>query len=88
MNKFRIISITNNDYILENECSKYNLNMIFYIDDKIEVGDIIYLPVNILREVNIYAFGPINNRDINLDENDIIKIITKDKEMYLQRYYG
>ena len=37
------------------------------------------------EENNIYTYGPIEE---NSDIKDLIKVIKKNKEIYLQRYYG
>ena len=44
-----------------------------------------YLPDNVLNEINLYAYGPIKE---GAKEEDIIKVISNDKEIYLERYYG
>lgn len=77
-----------NNYTLENNNNKYNLVINFYGDNIPTIGDFIYLPEEILENINIYNFGPINNNISTISEEEIIKIITKNKEYYLQRYYG
>ena len=88
MRKVKIVYKDNYDYILEDiNGSKYNLNISFIGDVVPGVNDYIYLSDDILREVNIYTFGPLKD-DINLSDSDIIKAIIGDCEYYFQRYYG
>ena len=64
---------------------EYKLNIEF-IDLILNIGDIIYLDKNLLNDNNLYTYGKVNNT--KLDLNDYIKVITKDKEYLLERYYG
>lgn len=89
MEKLKVITISNNDYVLiDNNKKKYKLNMIFEDTEQLKIGDYIYISNNILTELNIFTFGPINYLDNNITTNDLIKVITLNKEYYLQRYYG
>lgn len=85
MKKVTVIEINGYIYTLEDEDNKrYKINIEFY-DTKIDIGDIIYLNEKVLKETNLYAYGPINER-AKID--DLIKIVKNDKNIYLQRYYG
>ena len=76
--------IKDNDYTLIDDFNNsYFVNMKFYIEYKLEIGDIIYLPKSILIETNSYAFGKIEPENKNAE--DIIKVVTNKKEIYLQR---
>ena len=87
MIKLRVIDKNKYDYLLEdNENNKYKINIEFY-DIEVNIGDYIYLNEKILDEKNIYTFGPLIE-DKNIKEEDIIKIIKNNEEIYLQRYYG
>ena len=90
MRKLQILKINNYDYLLKSEDNrKYNLNLQFYyLGNELKEKDCLYVSEKILDENNFYSFGPINSADINIDEDDIIKIILDNKEIYLQRYYG
>ena len=88
MIKTEIISINNYDYILSDGNSNYYLNLEFYdLDNKLNIGNIIYIPKKLLKNNSVYTYGKINeNKKENTDE--YIKIISNNKEIYLQRYYG
>lgn len=88
MIKTEIISINNYDYILSDGNSNYHLNLEFYdLDNKLNIGNIIYIPKKLLKNNSVYTYGKINkNKKENTDE--YIKIISNNKEIYLQRYYG
>ena len=88
MIKTVIISINNYDYVLSDGNNNYNLNLEFYdLANKLNIGDIIYIPSKLLKNNSVYTYGKINeNKKDNIDE--YIKIISNKKEIYLQRYYG
>ena len=88
MIKTEIISINNYDYILSDGNNNYNLNLEFYnLDNKLNIGDIIYIPSKLLVKNGVYTYGKIKDKKYkNIDE--YIKIISNNKEIYLQRYYG
>ena len=88
MIKTEIISINNYDYILSDGNSNYHLNLEFYdLDNKLNIGNIIYIPSKLLKNNSVYTYGKINeNKKENTDE--YIKIISNNKEIFLQRYYG
>lgn len=72
-------------YVLEDKDGRnYRKNIEFY-DTEIHEGDYIYISDDVLKEINLYAYGPIQE-DASVE--DLIKIIHNDKEIYLQRYYG
>lgn len=88
MKKLRIIDINYTDYTLVDKNNReYVVNIKFYIDEKVKVGDIIFLPKSVLKEVNCYAYGPLNSKK-NINDEDIIKLITSRNNYYLERYYG
>lgn len=84
MKKVRVKEINGYDYVLEDIDNTYTLNIEFY-DVEVHIGDYIYISDKILNEKNVFAFGPINK--VSKDE-DIIKLIHNNNEIYLQRYYG
>lgn len=88
MIKTEILNINNYDYILSDGNNNYNLNLEFYdLDNKLNIGDIIYIPSKLLINNGVYSYGKINGKENN-NTNENIKIITNNKEIYLQRYYG
>ena len=64
--------------------NRYEKNIEF-IGVDISVNDFIYLPLSVLNEKNIFTYGRVTNK---ARENDLIKVINKDGEFYLERYYG
>lgn len=88
MKKLKIVKIDNYDYTFVNSNGKnYTLNIEFYCEYKPSIGDIIYFPDDLLKEVNLFAFGDIYD-DPNMEETDMIKVVSGDRQYYLQRYYG
>lgn len=88
MIKTEILNINNYDYILSDGKKEYNINLEFYdLDNKLNIGDIIYIPKKLLINNGVYTYGKVSE---NIKENDdeYIKIISNNKEIYLQRYYG
>ena len=91
MIKLLIKSIEPYAYILSDNTKEYRVHLEFLgLEKKPEVGDYLYLPENIINEPNNYTFGLIGGiytkkKDI---KDDIIKVVGKDYEYYLQRYYG
>ena len=87
MIKLLIKSIEPYAYILSDNTKEYRVHLEFL---DLEVGDYLYLSENIINEPNNYTFGLIGGiyakkKDI---KDDIIKVVGKDYEYYLQRYYG
>lgn len=88
MVKLVVVDKEFNDYTLRDDHNReYIVNIKFYIDEEIKVGNILYLPNSVLEEVNSYAYGPIREES-KKEEDDLIKVITDKKELYLERYYG
>lgn len=86
MKKVKVIEIQDK-YVFkleDKEGKVYTKNIQFY-DTEINVGDYIYISNDVLNEINLYAYGPIEE---NATVDDLIKVIHNDKEIYLQRYYG
>lgn len=86
--KLRIVDINEFDYTLElTNGEKIIKNINFYVGNKLEVNNYIYMSEAIIKEKNIFQYGIIYDlKKINI--NEIIKIETSEKEYYLQRYYG
>ena len=88
MIKAEILNIDNYNYILSDGKNNYKLNLEFYdLDDKLNIGDIIYIPSKLLINNSVYTYGKINE-DKKENDDEYIKIISNNKEIYLQRYYG
>ncbi len=87
MKKVVIKEIDGYNYTLVNNNKEYVKNIEFYDTYKPVVGDIIYISDNILNETNLYSFGEIYDPK-NYSNDDIIKVISKDKEYYFQRRFG
>lgn len=86
LKKLQIININRCNYtLLDNDNKQVEVSIIFY-EFKPKVNDFIYLDEKIIKEINIYNFGPI--KDKNIKDDEIIKIIRDKEEYYLQRYYG
>ena len=91
MIKLLIKSIEPYAYILSDNTKEYRVHLEFLgLEKKPEVGDYLYLSENMINELNNYTFGLIGGiyakkKDI---KDDIIKVVGKDYEYYLQRYYG
>lgn len=69
----------------DNKNNEYKLNIEF-VNLKFNKGDLIYIDKKVLEEHNIYTYGKVNNP--KLDLSDYIKVVTKDMEYILERYYG
>lgn len=88
MKKVVIKEINDYDYTLVDSDNKvYIKNIEFYSEYKPVVGDIIYLDDGILNTTNIYSFDEIYDTS-KVKMEDIIKVISKDKEYYFQRSFG
>ena len=70
--------------LIDKDNKEYKLNIEFY---KIipSVNDIIYVPEKIIKEKNIYTYGPVERQSVS---DDLIKLIHDNEEILLQRYYG
>lgn len=89
------------DYIYkfkDNNNKLYTLNLeILDVEKEIKVGDYISISAELLNPryagySTNYTFGSLENKygrnKIKLNDIDIIKIETEDKEIYLKRLYG
>ena len=56
-----------------------------FIGIDVGVSDYIYLPLSVLNEKNMFTYGVITDR---VRKNDLIKVINKNGEFFLERYYG
>lgn len=88
MKKVVIKEINEFNYKLVDEINKqeYIKNLEFLGSYIPKVNDIIYIPDEILKEINLFTFREITNLD-EVKESELIKIVS-DKEYYLKRIYG
>ena len=89
MKKIKVMDIDEDGYhyTLSDGKNIYRKNMEFYSKNKPKKGDTLYIEEKILEENNILSFTDLYE-DKMLRNYDIIKVISKDKEYYLQREYG
>ena len=90
MKRLKIIKKEEYNYTLEDDAlNKYDKNITFYNIDSPNVGDYLYMTDNVLKEVNIFSYGKIDDSNMdNISKDELIKVETKDKEYYLKRLYG
>lgn len=88
MEKLKITGINIFEYVLQKQNGEIiTKNIEFYIKNKPEVNEYIYMSKDIVKEINIFQYGIINNVE-KINENEIIQVITANGKYYLQRYYG
>lgn len=88
MEKLKITSINNFEYVLQKQNGEIiTKNIEFYVKNKPEVNEYIYMSKDIVKEINIFQYGIINNME-KINEKEIIQVITSKGKYYLQRYYG
>ena len=99
MKKLKITKKEDYKYFLEDEIgNKYDFNMSFLdIAEEIGIGDYIVFSDELLNPKyegysKMYTFGDLESKygknNISLTDIDVIKVVTKDKEIYLKRLYG
>ncbi len=59
-----------------------NIEFVGYI---FNVGDVLFLPDEVLEEDNIYTYGKIVD---GKDVKNLIKVVSNGVDYYLERYYG
>lgn len=97
----RLEVVDKKDYIYkfkDNKDNIYTLNLeILDLEKEIKVGDYVSFSAELLNPRYVgystnYTFGSLENKygrdKIKLNDIDIIKIETEDKEIYLKRLYG
>ena len=87
MHKFKIISINNYDYTLEDEKGNKIIKNLDFYNYELNINDYLYIPERIVKEINIFQYGDIYNFN-KLELDELIKIETKKDICFLQRYYG
>lgn len=79
-------------YILDDNGNEVEMILEFHVLNlELQIGDVIYFPKKLVRNNQFYSFGMIGekySKQDNVDLKEIIKIVTRDVEIYLQRFYG
>lgn len=79
-------------YILDDNGNEVGMILEFHgLNLELQIGDVIYFPKKLVRNNQFYSFGMIGekySKQDNVDLKEIIKIVTRDVEIYLQRFYG
>lgn len=94
--KLKILKINKyNEFILQDQDSKkeYSLILEFYGINKPKINDILLLDERLLDKnykgySQPYAFEKFNDSDKNLNETDLVGLVSKDKKYILKRVYG
>lgn len=86
--KIKILDINNYDYTFELEDGrKITRNIEFYLENKPKINDYIYISEEVIKENNVLQYGYIKDLN-NINNNEIIKVVSSNDEYYYQRYYG
>jgi len=99
MIKLQIINKIGCVYTLEDKDNKfYNINIEFIdIEEQPQIGEEVLINEELLNPKyegysTSYIFGNLENKygkqNISMDDIDIIKLISNEKEIYLKRLYG
>lgn len=88
MVKLTITNVDGFNYEFKDEHgNKVQKSIDFYVQNKPKVGDSIYMTKNVVKEINIFQYGQINYFN-KINDDEIIKVVNKKSEYFLQRYYG
>lgn len=96
MIRLRIKEINKSLYVLEDiNNNVYELTIYFYdINDKVQVNDYLYMQEKLLSKINhsIISLGVLDSiygKVIEeITDEDLVILITNNKNIYLKRYYG
>lgn len=96
MIRLKIKEINNSLYVLEDiNNNVYELTIYFYdIDNKAQVNDYLYMQEKLLSKINhsIISLGVLDSiygKVIEeITDEDLVILITNNKNIYLKRYYG
>lgn len=99
MIKLVIKNIDNAIYkLIDDKGLEYRLNLEFIgLDRELKINDIIEISMELLNSKSssysaFYTFGLLDDvtgrSDVSITDNDVIKIITDNKEIYMKRLYG
>lgn len=86
------LNIINKDeysnYILEDSNNnKYEVNINFMGIEVPAIGSSIYIPEDVLNEKVSLNYG-LMDKNIDIDDNDLMVLLSDNKKIYLQRFYG
>ena len=99
MKRLVIKNIDNTIYkLMDNKGFEYILNLEFIgLDKKLNINDSIEISMELLNHrsnsySSFYTFGNLDDitgrKDISLNDNDIIKLVIDNQEIYMKRLYG
>lgn len=92
MKKLIIKEIKEYSYLFSDGDNEIEMVLEFQgIDYKLQIGDIIYFPKKLVQDKQFYSFGPLGekySKQSNIDYKELIKILTPEGDILLQRYYG
>lgn len=96
MIRLKIKEINNSLYVLEDiNNNVYELTIYFYdIDNKAQVNDYLYMQEKLLSKINhsIISLGVLDSMYgkviEEITDEDLVILITNNKNIYLKRYYG
>ena len=99
MKKLIIKNIDKTIYkLIDDRNIEYELNLEFIgLDKKLNINDSIEISMELLNSrsssySSFYTFGNLDDitgrKDISLNDNDIIKLIINNQEIYMKRLYG
>ena len=96
MIRLRIKEINNSLYVLEDiNNNVYELTIYFYdIDNNVKVNDYLYMQERLLSKINhsIISLGVLDSMYgkviEEITDEDLVILITNNKNIYLKRYYG
>ena len=96
MIRLKIKEINNSLYVLEDINNNiYELTIYFYdIDNKVKVNDYLYMQEKLLSKIyySIISLGVLDSMYgkviEELTDEDLVILITNNKNIYLKRYYG
>ena len=99
MVRLKIINKNNYLYKLKDiKGNEYEFNLEFFdIETTPEIGDYISMSAELLNPryagySTLYTFGNLDNpcgkSNLNINDTDVIKVITENKEIVLKRLYG
>lgn len=96
MIRLKIKEINNSLYVLEDiNNNVYELTIYFYdIDNNVKVNDYLYMQERLLSKINhsIISLGVLDSMYgkviEEITDEDLVILITNNKNIYLKRYYG
>lgn len=96
MIRLKIKEINNSLYVLEDiNNNVYELTIYFYdIDNKVKVNEYLYMQEKLLSKINhsIISLGVLDSMYgkviEEITDEDLVILITNNKNIYLKRYYG